>query len=85
MSERDDGGPAFPMSEEIGGVDSDGHATKAFVISRGMSLRDWFASQVMSDCFNATMPEMMSAAEARRIAAISAYSIADTMLKVRKA
>lgn len=40
-----DGGPAFPISQEIGRTE-DGRPTTIF--SPGLSLRDWFAGQALA-------------------------------------
>jgi len=43
MSEKDDGGPAFPRPDE-----RDGHGNGICQGSYGMSLRDWFAGQALA-------------------------------------
>ena len=74
------------MSEEIGAVDSEGHATKAFVISRGMSLRDYFAAKAMqailSDLEHQKVGGQMITDQ--HVLAQGAYRVADAMLKARK-
>lgn len=69
MSKRVDGGPAFPtMSQHLLGDHIE-------IVDPGMSLRDWFASQVISACGNALpTPEL---------AARRSYEIADAMLAER--
>ena len=44
MSEKDDGGPAFPVS----GVKIEAGLFQLDPVFHGMSLRDWFAGQVMN-------------------------------------
>lgn len=68
MSERDDGGAAFPRPDWNGSwVGPNSY--------RGMSLRDWFAGQALVHLGE----ENWSAQEA----AEQAYRIADAMLKAR--
>lgn len=77
VSERDDGGPAFPM-QSIGPQFPPGYA--------GMSLRDWFAGQALAGImanykfmenirqgFGSTLPHIPEAA----------YEMADAMLNAR--
>jgi hypothetical protein len=70
MSELFDvGGPAFPQPDTYL---ANGQVEYG---SPGMSLRDWFAGQTLSDClFNATPADI----------ARNAYAIADAMIKYRK-
>lgn len=69
MPEIDDGGPAFP-----GGVrDTDGNWI-SLSGDPGMSLRDWFAGQALSN---------MAGSSADQVAKL-AYNIADAMLAARK-
>lgn len=67
--------PAFPRP-----------ANQAYVLSDGMTLRDWFAGQALSGLMaNANMPFAPDYAECEpgQIAAAS-YDIADAMLAARK-
>lgn len=67
----DEGGPAFPTPEVLnfnGDVQ-----TPAF---EGMSLRDWFAGQVMLESIR-TASNLATAADA-------AYAYADAMIEARK-
>ena len=85
MSDRDDGGPAFPRT----GV---GNAGQMYDVppQDGMSLRDWLAGQAL----NGQISSMTTAEALRAVysgppeqfyewAADSAYRFADAMLKAR--
>lgn len=76
MSAKDDGGPAFPCSNEqfTYGNPQVGDA------SAGMSLRDWFAGHAMPFC----LAEFGGNAEDQRQYAEAAYQIADAMIEARK-
>ena len=78
MSERNDGGPAFP-ERYLPNSESSSYP--------GMSLRDWFAGQVVGRCWRAAVRQQDSAtthyvAVAQR-AAVWAYTMADAMLAER--
>jgi len=81
MTQKDDGGPAFPVSSAV--QCSDGY--------HGMSLRDWFAGQALAGLLVDYIRFLTSAepnqegitSPSRRIAA-AAYSAADDMLEARK-
>lgn len=66
MSKIDNGGPAFPSEGE-------GHGNPKYH-SPGMSLRDWFAGQVLAASDGSVSPEKEAA---------WAYKIADAMLAER--
>jgi len=70
MSEKDDGGPAFPMAGEPG-----------IEFDRGMSLRDWFAGQALMGIIAAPGCEPDDS-HPPGIATL-AYMFADAMLKAR--
>ena len=83
MTDRNDGGPAFPHHriEYYGGWEEN---TKL----AGMTLRDWFAGQALAgimgpnyDWFTSGSEETGSRAHE---AAFFAYSLADAMLEARK-
>ena len=78
MSNKDTGGPAFPvhpdMAAQLGCVPSSSDA--------GMSLRDYFAAKAMqgiTSTLSGTAPVLYDAI------ADDAYEIADAMLKAREA
>lgn len=74
--EIDDGGPAFPSGDgEFGGGPN--HAY-------GMSLRDWFAGQMIAglSCHAFGMSDAELPREASRCAAFS-YAVADAMIEER--
>lgn len=63
---KNDGGPAFPRGE----------------YSRGMSLRDWFAGQVLTGFFADRGLAYFSEDDRTKLAA-TAYELADAMLAER--
>ena len=93
MSERDDGGPAFPVQSSSGFLRSEKQIDleevkqifnlpletkfETFAPPTGMSLRDYFAAQLISGA-------MEVEGATAELAARLAYRIADEMLKARK-
>lgn len=79
-AERQDGGQAFPATETHPSWDYPVHHT-------GMTLRDWFASQALSnlpvDMFEAAMNADVPVAQARAGIAKACYQLADAMLAER--
>lgn len=71
MSDMKDGGPAFPQSERVGDVS---------VVYGGMTLRDWFAGQVMTGLV--ANPHNKDS-EGGNAFARTAYQVADAMLAAR--
>ena len=75
---KNDGGPAFPYLPT-----QDRHEK-----TKGMTLRDWFAGMAMSSVLNAALSscplddDVLSPDECDDYA-LSAYSVADAMLKAR--
>jgi hypothetical protein len=68
----DDGGPAFPFAATFAG--------NAPMQAQGISLRDWFAGQVLAGmCANRLYDDVLYAKMARE-----AYIAADAMLAARK-
>jgi len=77
VSERDDGGPAFPTITNV--ADESGHLHR--VVTGGMSLRDHFAAKIIA----ARLSYLRGwPVEADEIQALAAYQLADAMLKARK-
>ena len=73
MTDRKDGGSAFPVHETV--------ATGGIVLSEsGMSLRDYFAAKAMAEDIVQAIHEIDFAWVAAR-----AYKMADAMLKEREA
>lgn len=74
MSKIDDGGPAFPATEEVKG--EEGFYP---VLHPGMSLRDWFAGMLAASTLSIPNPgaDMAHAAQ-------EAYRFADAMIAARK-
>lgn len=84
MSERHDGGTAFP-SERRHTVDQDGRWIDRWIPEGGMSLRDYFAGQALTlggEFFH--LIDQRDESQSAHVAAI-AYEIADAMLKAREA
>lgn len=74
MSTKDDGGFAFPV---IPPVDNTGHyAVGYYIPSPGMTLRDWFAGQVLAGTNFADWGTHDALAQ-------FSYAVADAMLKER--
>lgn len=71
MSERDDGGPAFPTEPNTQSGRFKHH---------GMTLRDWFAGLALRAVLDT---DDYNIAEGRRLLAINCYAIADAMLAER--
>ncbi len=92
MSEREDGGPAFPIPDPF--LLKPGNETNMMRLASGMSLRDWFAGQVCAAQLTTTSADHSLAnldyreqvdgpTVAERIATIS-YRMADALLTARK-
>lgn len=79
MGEKKDGGPAFPGPRfEVGARPGSIRETWP---AQGMSLRDWFAGQVLAGmCGGGWRPDDN---EARETLARDAYKVADAMLAAR--
>jgi hypothetical protein len=69
---RQDGGPAFPR------YDYDARRTQ-----NGMSLRDWFAGQALSGFLANSRLGVLSEENPEGQIAMSAYALADAMIKER--
>lgn len=69
MSERDEGGPAFPQSQHVGDIG---------VTEGGMTLRDYFAAKAMQ-----SFSTKASQWETREALSRDAYAMADAMLAHR--
>lgn len=91
MSEKDTGGPAFPVStrpmeEEVGFGHQDSNSTWQF---GGMTLRDYFAAKAMQ-AWVSTSPKIgetqlqMNNEEHAKLICEHAYDWADVMLEARK-
>jgi hypothetical protein len=83
MSTITDGGPAFPMSY-------DNSLAYTYPSHQGMTLRDWFAGQVIPSVYTTAMREAEQGSglfqdEHWRIGlAADAYALADAMLAARE-
>ncbi len=82
-NENNDGGPAFPSQEMSQSV-------AAAAIQPGMSLRDYFAAQVLTGWLVSRESDVLlakcgdDAEEAAYQAATAAYVVSDAMLSARK-
>ena len=79
MSERKDGGSAFPVMEHFGLEGGGGYTDCS---SRGMSLRDWFAGQVLPGLVSYD-PRMSDKGYEPNNVAELAYKYADAMIEAR--
>lgn len=97
-SSRNDGGPAFPSADSTHmTMGPHGQPVAAYVLSGGMSLRDWFAGQVLPNIAQTLMvadPGALSRAITKsgltgdvtveQFVAVLAYRYADAMLAARE-
>lgn len=76
MSERNDGGPAFPL---------DVNADTSGTVNVGMSLRDYFAAAALQGicAANVIAPKGMTPSECIRMFGRTAYELADALLSER--
>ena len=72
MSNKDDQESAFPCTDARG------------FVSAGMTLRDWFAGQVLSGLWPTIMIDRKYLDDDAYECAVSAYKIADAMMEARK-
>ncbi len=80
MSERDDGGPAFPTIINV--ADEAGHLHR--VVTGGMSLRDYFAAKAMQCLMADAIAKVPLGAKTDGVdVAEVAYEMADAMLEQR--
>ena len=82
MSEKETGGPAFPVSAEL-------CQDLTIVEQRGMTLRDYFAAKAMQGHIVASMSALATHYKTNPDAvspliAAAAYEMADAMLKARE-
>lgn len=73
----EDGGPAFPVHPE-----AHNRSDAEYSVLSGMTLRDWFAGQVVSGLVADPNVTFHSQDAARKIA-VASYMLADAMLKAR--
>jgi hypothetical protein len=83
MSERDNGGPAFPQRFVI-----NGHEQTPSQGDSGMSLRDYYAAEALRECILVAADQTPLNGDVRlsalfEKAAVFAYYAADAMLKER--
>lgn len=82
---NDNGGPAFPVPNPDPQVFTPKTVDELRRLSSGMSLRDWFAGQVLQGAFASDTAESYCLRENFPARAASAYAMADAMLKTRDA
>ena len=75
MSEKDDGGRAFPFAYETSHPEEHG-------INGGMALRDYFAAKAMQGIISGNSP-ITTEYQCEEKIAVASYVIADAMLKER--
>lgn len=88
MSTRNDGGMAFPAIDRFeGGLDRDNNQNFYAVGSNGMSLRDYFAGQVLAgwnEGYHSIAWKVGEETPGLIAIAATAYQIADAMLRERE-
>lgn len=90
MSERNDGGPAFPCATDqvLCSPNADGPAKIQVVMRGGMSLRDYFAAKAMAAILSSPRRSVDSngkyADSNQNVLAAMAYTMADAMLRARE-
>ena len=77
-----DGGPAFPFTPNVEAVFTSTGTEHGPIGTPGMSLRDWFAGQVMAHMINLSM-DGDNGWSAENVA-YGCYNLADAMLKARE-
>lgn len=80
MSEKDNGGPAFPVQEAFD--ERRGEVTR--YASDGMTMRDYFAAKAMQAIGNAAVNDCIDIAQAAEAVAKQSYFMADAMLRARE-
>ncbi len=73
------GGPAYPVTFEGG---DNNRETPSY--HEGMTLRDYFAGQVLSSIYTGVCPGEIEASYMQHRGAKQIYAIADAMLEARK-
>ena len=87
MSEKNDGGPAFPFTPNLQPREDDGRWVQYYEPGDpGMSMRDWFAGQFLSGIYacRPNVPGDTIVLEDMQRMAIFAYIQADAMLEARE-
>ena len=86
MTEKNNGGPAFPIKGFY--ADSSGFICDVVVDNSGMSLRDYFAAKAMQGLISACNSDgIWTGCGDKKMndnMAITAYMVADSMLKARE-
>lgn len=89
MSNKDNGGPAFPCQYETYAPYNGHNQSKETTVLPGMTLRDYFAAKAMQSFMSWALNQNIfegyeSASDCAAAYAKHAYSIADAMLEARK-
>lgn len=89
MSEKKDGGPAFPLTMEMIGPrpTNDGTESVELVVMPGMSLRDWFAGQAIGAVIRQCAVDLVAdkaGHNPEQYFAEKAFAVADAMLAARE-
>jgi hypothetical protein len=84
MSKIENGGPAFPSAATRGVMGSDGVIYPNPFDFAGMSLRDWFAGQVLAFTASEMTGLYQTEAEYAQQVAVTSYKLADAMIAARK-
>lgn len=77
---KDNGGPAFPIMTTVFATDPDGNPVQSNVVHHGMTLRDYFAGQVIA----AAVQFWLGKSATDAMVAAWAYETADAMIAARK-
>lgn len=80
MTDRDDGGPAFPFDYKT----TDPNYPDQVETHPGMSLRDYYAGKAMEGLVALSSVEMLIDGSIQGIVAGAAYELADAMIEARK-
>lgn len=81
MSNKNDGGPAFPVPVELGETLT--REKREIKSIGGMSLRDWFAGQALCGWAAGRNMDGFCETSAHEVVATACYKYADAMLKAR--
>ena len=88
MTTKDDGGPAYPVEVSVGDNGPQDKQTGNYsFLSRGVSIRDYFAAAAMAAILSIEDPDgsnVASGLKATEDVADFAYDVADAMLEARK-
>ena len=78
MTQKDTGGPAYPVEETRYGLG------KEIIQHEGMTLRDYFAAQCAMGCMISGWEDSLTVDQNARTMAVWSYAMADAMIAARK-